>query len=332
MLLLIPSLAVVLTVLSNKMVRAQDANCSAVYNDYTPSPTLKGAYQKCYTDQLFNAALVAEGMDPDYNQVLTRICTKPSACSQSTLTSATSRYIAACSASIDAEAVNGNILQTGKNALEIFFADPIRSIYCTLDPNPNTSGSTPPPPPPPPPALPPVVPPSYCLAKAVSSSTQTTRFTPHLVLFLTSGTIRENQNPFFEGLEVADTCSICSQLVLKETVEFLADNLMPRIGPFYTPGFVRYWSKLVVAYNTQCKTAIVQEWPEGTLNETLVEGLVPTGASPSAPNTTLPSASATTTVATHPNGHSRSGATGLTLMSVGSIAVLVSSIVISSAL
>ncbi|KAF9273886.1 hypothetical protein BGZ68_001129 [Mortierella alpina] len=314
MFLLIPSLAVLLTTLASMMVQAQDANCSAIYNDFTPSPTLQGAYQKCYTDQLFNAALVAEGTDPDYNQVLTRICTKPAACSQSTLASATKQYIAACGASIDAEAVNLNILQTGKNALQIFFADPIRSIYCTLDPNPPTSGS-PPPPPPPPPALPAVVPPSYCLAKTVSSSTPTTQFTP-------------GANPFFENLDPADTCSICSQLVLKETVAFLSENLMPRIG-FYTPEFVQYWSRLVVAYNAQCKTAIVQEWPEGTLNETLIPGLTPTGASPSAPNTTLP---LPTPESTHPNGHGRSGATSLDWRSVSSIAVLLGSLLIFNAL
>ncbi|KAF9561821.1 hypothetical protein EC968_005599 [Mortierella alpina] len=313
------------------MVRAQDANCSAIYNDFTPSPTLNGLYQKCYTDQVFNAALVAEGIDPDYNQVLTRICTKPATCSQSTLISATHQYIEACAASIDAEAINGNILQTGKNALEIFFADPIRSIYCTLDPNPTS-----PPPPPSPPAVPPVIPPSYCLAKAVSSSTQTTRFTPHLVLYLTSGTIRANQRPFFEGLEVADTCSICSQRVLSATVEFLAENVMPRIGPFYTPGFVQYWDRLVKEYNVQCKTAIVQEWPEGTLNETMVEGLIPTGASPSSPppNTTFPLASATTTTAssTHPQARNGATVTVTNLQSVSSIAVLIGSILIAGAL
>ncbi|KAF9991270.1 hypothetical protein BGZ75_000023 [Mortierella antarctica] len=330
MFLLIPSLALLFTTLSPMVVRAQDANCSAVYNDFTPSPTLKGLYQKCYIDQLFNAALVAEGIDPDYNQVLTRICTKPAACSQSTLTEATHQYITACAASIDAEAVNGDILQTGKNALEIFFADPIRSIYCTLDPNPSST-SPPPPPPPPPPALPAVLPPSYCLAKAVPSSSQTPRFTTHLVLYLTSGAIRANQRPFFEALDVADTCSICSQLALKESVTFLAENVMPRIGPNYTPGFVQYWTQLVAAYNAQCKTAIVQEWPEGTLNETIVQGLTPTGASPSAPNTTLPSASATTTGSTHP--HARSGATtDMEWMSLSSIAVLVGSILIAGAL
>ncbi|CAO3565748.1 unnamed protein product [Mortierella alpina] len=334
--------AILWTTLSSPMlVRAQDANCSAIYNDFTPSPTLNGLYQKCYTDQVFNAALVAEGFDPDYNQVLTRICTKPAACSQSTLTSATRQYISACSASIDAEAINGNILQTGKNALEIFFADPIRSIYCTPDPNPNPAagGAPPPPPPPPPPALPPVIPPSYCLAKPVPNSTEPPKFTTHLVLFLTSGTIRANQRPFFEGLEVADTCSICSQLALKEAVSFLADNVMPRIGPFYTPEFVQYWSQLVTAYNAQCRTTIVQEWPEGTLNETIIQGLAPAGASPSAPNATLSASSSTAsatpstlanTASTRPNA--RNHASTIEWRSVSSMGVLIGSILISGAL
>ncbi|KAF9944300.1 hypothetical protein BGZ70_004815, partial [Mortierella alpina] len=163
------------------------------------------------------------------------------------------------------------------------------------------------------------------------------RFTPHLVLFLTSGTIRANQRPFFEGLEAADTCSICSQLALKEAVSFLADNLMPRIGPFYTPEAL-YWNQLVIAYNALCRTTLVQEWPEGTLNETIIQGLAPTGASPSAPNATLPSAASATpstlanTGSTRPNGQAHNRASNMEWMSVSSMVVLVGGMLISSAL
>ncbi|KAG0205763.1 hypothetical protein BGX28_002686 [Mortierella sp. GBA30] len=248
-------------------VRAQDANCTAVYNDFAPSDVFSGAYQKCYTDQLYNSALVAQGTYPDYDDVLSQICTRPLPCSHSTLISATNKYLTACNASIDAEAANGNVLQIGKNALEIFFAEPIRSIYCALDPNAVKL---------PPPAI---TPPAYCLANPIVGN-PTSRFTTDLAFYLTSGSIRSSQAPFFESLGVADTCSPCSQLAFNATVGYLSENLMPRIAPFYTPEFVRYWTKLVPAYNTLCKTSIVQTWPKGTLN-----------AGPSAtPTTSLPTA------------------------------------------
>jgi hypothetical protein len=72
---------------------------------------------------------------------------------------------------------------------------------------------------------------------------------------------------------------------------------MPRIGPFYTPEFVQYWTKLVIAYNALCKTSLVQSWPEGTLNVTMVPVPAvappvlpssPAGPAPAAPSTVGP--------------------------------------------
>ncbi|KAF9909984.1 hypothetical protein EC991_007603 [Linnemannia zychae] len=247
-------------------IQAQDANCSAIYNNFAPSSTPSSPYQKCYTDQAYNTALVLQGATPNYADILSQICSRP-ACSHSTLVSANSQYLAACANSIDAEATNGNILQTGKIALELFFAEPIRAVYCTLDPN-----AHPPTPPATPgggPSTPAPAPPSYCLEQPVVGS-PTSKFATNLAIYLTSGTIRASQPPFFETLDQADTCSPCSQRIVTATVSYLNDNLMPRIGPFYTPEFVQYWTKFVTGYNTLCKTSIVQNWPEGTLNVTLV--------------------------------------------------------------
>ncbi|KAF9185723.1 hypothetical protein BGZ50_002903 [Haplosporangium sp. Z 11] len=291
------TIATVLTMSSApRMIQAQDANCTVVYKDFTPSVTgNSGAYQKCYTDQAYNAALVAQGSDPNYKDVINQICNKPFACSHSTLISATSKYMAACSASIDAEAANGNILNIGKNALEIFFAEPIRTIYCGHDPRAIKL---------PPPAI---NPPAYCLANPVANS-PTSRFTTHLVIFLTSGTIRASQRPFFEGLDPTDVCSPCSQNALTASVRYLADNLMPRISPFYTPEFVQYWTKLVPAYNQLCKTSIVQTWPEGTLNQT-VSG-IPTG-SPS--SSTTPPVTSSSDLANSQSSKHSNGATAATM-------------------
>ncbi|KAG0216780.1 hypothetical protein BGX33_012117 [Mortierella sp. NVP41] len=266
--------------------QAQDAACSAIYNDFAPSATPNKPYQKCYTDQAYNTALVLQGANPNIADILTQICSKP-ACSHSTLLSANSQYMNACNASIYAEAANGNILQTGKIALELFFAEPIRAIYCTVDPNAH---------PPAPPTVPgagtvaPVPEPSYCLAQPVVGS-PTSKFATNLAIYLTSGTLRASQTPFFEGLDQGDTCSPCSQRILTATVSYLGENLMPTIGPFYTPEFVQYWTKLVVAYNAHCKTSIVQSWPEGTLNQTTVAMPPPSAAAstaPAAPTTVAP--------------------------------------------
>ncbi|KAK3843393.1 MAG: hypothetical protein J3R72DRAFT_489619 [Linnemannia gamsii] len=252
---------------TSSFAQAQDANCSAIYNDFAPSATLSSPYKKCYTDQAYNTALVLQGVNPNYSDILSQICSRP-ACSHSTLVSANSQYLAACASSIDAEATNGNILQTGKIALELFFAEPIRAVYCTLDPN----AHPPPAPPTPPggaPSIPAPPPPSYCLEQPVVGS-PTSKFATNMAIFLTSGTIRAAQPPFFETLDQADTCSPCSQRIVTATVSYLSENLMPRIGPFYTPEFVQYWTKFVLGYNTLCKTSVVQSWPEGTLNVTLV--------------------------------------------------------------
>ncbi|KAF9927228.1 hypothetical protein FBU30_003411 [Linnemannia zychae] len=260
---------------TSSLAQAQDANCSAIYNDFAPSSTPSSIYQKCYTDQAYNTALVLQGINPNYSDILSQICSKP-ACSHSTLVSANSQYLTACAASIDAEAANGNILQTGKIALELFFAEPIRTIYCTLDPNAH-----------PPPAVPgsptpsPLVP-SYCLEQPVVGS-PTSKFATNLAIYLTSGTIRSDQAPFFDNLDQADTCSPCSQRIVTATVTYLSENLMPRIGPFYTPEFVQYWTKLVTAYNALCKTSLVQSWPEGTLNVTTVPVPAAAPVAPSAP-------------------------------------------------
>ncbi|KAF9927993.1 hypothetical protein BGZ65_006492 [Modicella reniformis] len=258
-------LAILLLALTASISQAQDANCGAIYNDYSPSVN-NGAYQKCYTDQAYNAALVAQGISPNYRAVLHQVCGQPAACSHSTLLSASNKFMVACSASIDAEATNGNILQIGKIALEIFFADPIRTAYCSLDPN---AIELP---------LPAVNPPAYCLANPVVGSTNG-HFITNLAIYLTSGSLRASQQPFFEGLDLADTCSVCSQRALNATVGYLARNLMPRIGTFYTPEFVQYWSKLVPAYNTLCKSSIVQTWPQGTLNRVpVMSPIVPSGS------------------------------------------------------
>ncbi|KAF9371099.1 hypothetical protein CPC16_003253 [Podila verticillata] len=251
---------------------AQDATCAPLLLDYDPSSTT-GQYQKCYTEQVYNAALVSAGATPNYKDIINSVCSK-SACSASTLSTATSKYITACAASIDAEssASGGNILQLGKNALEVFFAEPIRGAY------------------------------SYCLANEVTNNAN--RFVSQLGTYLTSGSIRASQDPFFiRGLDATDVCSQCSQIAVQGTVDYLAKNLMPRIAPFYTPEFVNYWIKFVSQYNTMCKTTMTQAWPAGTLNVT-VPG-VPTGN----PSTQLPTASATTTSATaSPTQHSAAGA------------------------
>ncbi|KAF9309986.1 hypothetical protein BG003_009058 [Podila horticola] len=273
------SLALILSLSFTSTSFAQDTNCSAIFNEFLPTATSPNAFQKCYTDQVYNTELVAQGGMPDYADVIAKVCNRP-ACSHSTLASATTKYMDACSASIDVEAANGNILQLGKTALEVFFAEPLRGVYCILDPNAVTL---------PPPA---VNKPAYCLAKDVADPAS--RFVTNLAVYLTSGAIRSSQDPFFASLDPKDTCSPCSQLALNETVHFLAETLMPKIAPFYTPEFVQYWSKLIPAYNALCKTQIVQTWPEGTLNQTVAG--VPTGT-PAAPVVALPTASAPTPAA-----------------------------------
>lgn len=287
------ALATSLLLTSQNLAHAQDANCSAIYNDFAPSSTPSSVYQKCYTDQAYNTALVLQGANPNYSDILSQICSRP-ACSHSTLVSANSQYLAACESSIDAETANGNILQTGKIALELFFAEPIRAVYCTLDPN-----AHPPPAPPATPgggpaATPSPPPPSYCLEQPVVGS-PTSKFATNLAIYLTSGTIRAAQAPFFETLDQTDTCSPCSQRIISASVSYLSENLMPRIGPFYTPEFVQYWAKLVIAYNALCKTSLVQSWPEGTLNVTtvpvpaVVPPVIPSSpaAGPAAPASTV---------------------------------------------
>ncbi|KAG9324196.1 hypothetical protein KVV02_001997 [Mortierella alpina] len=254
--------------------KAQDANCSAVLNDYSPAAT--GQFQKCYTERVYNQALVASN-PPNYKDIINSVCSK-SACSHSTLSSAGTKYMAACSASIDSEATasGGNILQLGKNALEVFFAEPIRASYCALDPS-----AIPLPPPQ-------VTPPSYCLAADVANPS--TRFVANLAIYLTEGSIRSTQAPFFiaNNLDSKDVCSECSQIAVTATIEYLSKNLMPRIAQFYTPEFVQYWTKLVPEYNKLCKTTYTQTWPQGTLNTTVPN--VPQG-SPSAPVVPGPTAS-----------------------------------------
>lgn len=268
------SLALVFSLSLASTSSAQDTNCSAIFNEFLPTAISPNAFQKCYTDQVYNTELVAQGGMPDYADVIAKVCNRP-ACSHSTLASAATKYMDACSASIDVEAANGNILQLGKTALEVFFAEPLRGVYCILDPNAVTL---------PPPA---VNRPAYCLAKDVADPAG--RFVTNLAVYLTSGAIRSSQDPFFASLDPKDTCSPCSQLALNETVHFLAQTLMPKIAPFYTPEFVQYWSKLIPAYNALCKTSIVQTWPDGTLNQTVAG--VPTGT-PTAPVVALPTASA----------------------------------------
>ncbi|KAF9185712.1 hypothetical protein BGZ51_002495 [Haplosporangium sp. Z 767] len=273
--------------------QAQDAQCSAVTMDYAPNGN--GAYQKCYTNQVYNQGLVSQGGAPNYKELIHQVCSK-SACSHSTLTSATSKYITACAASMDAEstASNGNILQIGKSALDIFFAEPIRAAYCAEDPNAVA----------PPPTVPPTIPPPvYCLEADIANPS--TRFVSNLAIYLTSGSIRSSQTPFFStnNLDPKEICSDCSKLALNATVDYLSKNLMPKIAQFYTPEFVQYWTKFVPEYNTLCKTKFTQTWPEGTLNVTVPN--VPTG-SPSAPATELPTSA--TTAAPTPTGANAAGA------------------------
>lgn len=264
------------------VVLAQDANCSLILNDYTPGGG--GKFQKCYTDQVYNNGLVGQGSDPDYKRLIQDVCdAKTTGCDDSTLLSATTKYLTVCSASVEAEAVYGNVLQLGKNALEIFFAYPIHAAYCAEDPNAK--------PDPNPPAIPPK---NYCLAASVQNPSA--RFVSNLAIYLTSGTIRSSQLPFFtaNNLPKEDVCSACSQIAVQSTIQYLSQNLMPKIGPFYTPEFVQYWNKVVTDYNTLCATKYTQAWPKGTLNVTVPN--IPTG-SPSAPATALPTATAPATTA-----------------------------------
>ncbi|KAF9424668.1 hypothetical protein BGZ94_007994 [Podila epigama] len=250
---------------------AQDETCKPLLVNYDPNSN--GQYQKCYTGQVYNKALVAAGITPNYTQIITDVCSK-AACSSSTLSSATSKYVTACSASIDAEATasGGNVLQLGKNVLEVFFAAPIHAAFCALDPNTK------------PLPAPAVTPPTYCLSKDIANPTN--RFVSQMAIYLTAGSIRSTQDPFFlRNPDIAEVCSDCSKIAFNGTVEHLANNLMPRVAPFYTPEFVQYWDKAVKEYNKLCKTSFVQTWPEGTLNVT-VPG-VPTG-NPTTPTVDVP--------------------------------------------
>ncbi|KAF9144949.1 hypothetical protein BGX30_010899 [Mortierella sp. GBA39] len=283
--------ASLLLLTSQNLAHAQDTSCSAIYNDFAPSSTPSSTYQKCYTDQAYNTALVLQGANPNYSDILSQVCSRP-ACSRSTLVSASSQYLAACASSIDAENANGNMLQTGKIALELYFAEPIRAVYCTPDPN-----AHPPPAPATPPGGPATIPspppPSYCLEQPVVGSS-TSKFATNLAIYLTSGTIRAAQAPFFETLDQSDTCSPCSQRIISASISYLSENLMPRIGPFYTPEFVQYWTKLVIAYNALCKTSLVQRWPEGTLNVTTVLVLAVPPVIPSSQSAPEPASRAST--------------------------------------
>ncbi|KAG0202009.1 hypothetical protein BGX28_005326 [Mortierella sp. GBA30] len=265
------------------VTKAQDANCSAILVDYSPSGN--GQFQKCYTERVYNQALVASN-PPNYKDIITQVC-KKTPCSHSTIVSAGTKYMNACTASIDAEATasGGNILQLGKNALEVFFAEPIREAYCALDPK----AVVPPPPQ--------QADPAYCLASDVSNPS--TRFVANLAIYLTEGSIRSTQAPFFiaNNLIQTDVCSECSQIAVTATIDYLSKNLMPRIAQFYTPEFVQYWTKLVPEYNKLCKTTFTQTWPEGTLNVTVPN--VPQG-SPSAPVITAAPTSAAPTGAASP--------------------------------
>ncbi|KAG0365068.1 hypothetical protein BGZ54_006909 [Gamsiella multidivaricata] len=286
------SVAALLAVAS--VASAQDANCSAVIADYAPSGN--GKYQKCYTEQQYNAALVSAGGSPNYPQIIQDVCSQK-ACAHSDLVSATTRYVNACNASMDAETTNsnGNILQIGKNALEIFFAEPIRDSYCAVDPDvpvPTTAPGAPAPTP------------SYCLAASVANPAN--RFVSNLAIYLTAGSIRSSQEPFFiaNNLDSKDVCSHCSQAAVNSTISYLSQTLMPRVAQFYTPEFVQYWTKLVPAYNTLCKTSYTQKWPVGTLNQTVPD--VPTG-SPTAPATALPTATGAAPTTATPTNTSGAG-------------------------
>ncbi|KAF9204746.1 hypothetical protein BGZ49_004930 [Haplosporangium sp. Z 27] len=271
------------------VIKAQDANCSAVINDYNLGSS--GLYQKCYTDQVYSADLVAAGGSPNYTQIINQVCGQ-AACSHSTLQSATSKYITACNASMIAETTSsgGNILQLGKNALEIFFAEPIRDAYCTVDPSVKV------------PAPPAVASPTYCLSNPGTSPAS--NFVINLAIYLTAGSIRSDQPPFFNSLQAVDVCSQCSQQAVNSTVLYLADNLMPAVSNFYTPEFVQYWTKFVPAYNTLCKTSFTQTWPAGTLNVTVPN--VPTGT-PSA-SIAIPTGNVTATATSTPSPTKASGA------------------------
>ncbi|KAG0362171.1 hypothetical protein BGX24_005185, partial [Mortierella sp. AD032] len=69
------SAAVLLSVAS--VINAQDATCQAVLKDYSPS--LNGAYQKCFTSQVYNSGLV-DASFTDYKALIEQVCSK-SACS-----------------------------------------------------------------------------------------------------------------------------------------------------------------------------------------------------------------------------------------------------------
>ncbi|KAG0284516.1 hypothetical protein BGZ96_011116 [Linnemannia gamsii] len=259
--------AVLLSVAS--FTNAQDSNCTAILADY--SPTSNGAYQKCFTNRVYNNALVNAGPTPDYKALIEGVCSK-AACSTGTLDTAQTKYLTACNASLAVESQNGNILELGKSALDVFFATP-RAAFCALDPQ-----AVPLP-------APQVTPPQYCLAQ--NTTNPSGRFVSQLAVYLTSGTIRSNQVPFFNISQIAPTelCSTCSQLAMTSTVDYLTKTKMPAITPFYTPEFVQYWTKLVPAYNDACKTKLVQAWPEGTLNVTMpnvptLTASVPAGALP----------------------------------------------------
>jgi hypothetical protein len=273
--------ASVVTLLSiASVIKAQDANCSAVLNNY--NPTSSGLYQKCYTNQIYNAELVAQGASPNYTQIINDVCGK-SACSHSTLTTATSNYITACGPSMATEVTNsaGEVLTLGKNALDIFFAEPIRDAYCAVDPSAPVV------------APPAIAAPVYCLATPPVNN-PSNRFVSSLAVYLTSGTIRASQAPFFSAggnIFTSDTCSACSQIAFNSTIQYLSNNLMPNISVFYTPEFVQYWTSIVPAYNQLCNTSFVQTWPNGTLN--VVPSNVPTG-NPASPTTALATATQTT--------------------------------------
>ncbi|KAK3829241.1 MAG: hypothetical protein J3Q66DRAFT_324723 [Benniella sp.] len=276
MLLTTASLTALLALAS--VATAQDANCSAILSDYGPG--VNGKFQKCYTDQVYNKGLVSQGDSPDYEALIRDVCdAKTSGCDDTTLFSATNKYATTCGPSMDQEAIYGNVLQLGKNALQVFFAYPINRAYCAEDPKA----------PKPSPVLPPAVPPkTYCLASSVTNPSN--RFVSNLAIYLTSGSIRSSQTPFFNinnNIPDSDICSPCSQLAMQATISYLSDNLMPKVGPFYTPEFVQYWTKLVPAYNTKCSTTFTQTWPAGTLNVTAPN--IPTG-SPTEPTVNLPTA------------------------------------------
>ncbi|KAF9281993.1 hypothetical protein BGZ88_011265 [Linnemannia elongata] len=278
--------AVLLSVAS--FTNAQDSNCTAVLSDY--APTSSGAYQKCFTNQVYNTALVSAGPTPDYKALIDGVCSK-AACSASTLDSAETKYLTACNASLAIEAQNGNILQLGKSALDVFFATPIRAAYCALDPE----AVAPPAPQP--------NPPQYCLVK--NTTDPSGRFVSQLAIYLTSGTIRSTQAPFFNTTHIdnAELCSPCSQLAMTSTVDYLSKTKMPAITPFYTPEFVQYWTKFVVAYNDACKSKLVQAWPEGTLNVTMPN--VPSSTA-TVPVTALP----TSATGANPTGTTKPNAAG----------------------